>query len=172
MGNTEIREWTGKIKEKRTVAYRIRLPRLELSHFSACEAFLEEIRDAFLLFLAEESTREGEVMFGGIDFHFEKKNLILSYAFSPFGRRQFVPAVWIELDEEGSIRTLSRKINARPTREDRATDSPEAKGGTVELDVPDSLAGAAFPGTVRDSAQALLPAFLDGEKVVFRRSAQ
>jgi hypothetical protein len=47
-----------------------------------------------------------------------------------------------------------------------------APGGTVELDVPDSLAGAAFPGTVRDSAQALLPAFLDGEKVVFRRSAQ
>lgn len=47
-----------------------------------------------------------------------------------------------------------------------------APGGTVELDVPDSLAGAAFPGTVRDSAQALLPAFFDGEKVVFRRSAQ
>ena len=46
-----------------------------------------------------------------------------------------------------------------------------APGGTVELDVPDSLAGAAFPGTVRDSAQALLPAFFDGEKVVFRRSA-
>jgi len=71
-------------------------------------------------------------MFGGIDFHFEKKTLILSYAFSPFGRRQFVPAVWIELDEEGSIRTLSRKINARPTREDRATDSPEAKGNPKE----------------------------------------
>ncbi|SHH19529.1 hypothetical protein SAMN05720761_11065 [Fibrobacter sp. UWCM] len=47
-----------------------------------------------------------------------------------------------------------------------------APGGTVELDVSDSLAGAAFPGTVRDSAQALLPAFFDGEKVVFRRSAQ
>jgi len=47
-----------------------------------------------------------------------------------------------------------------------------APGGTVELDVPDSLAGAAFPGTVRDSSQALLPAFFDGEKVVFRRSAQ
>lgn len=47
-----------------------------------------------------------------------------------------------------------------------------APGGAVELDVPDSLAGAAFPGTVRDSAQALLPAFFDGEKVVFRRSAQ
>ena len=47
-----------------------------------------------------------------------------------------------------------------------------APGGAVELDVPDSLAGAAFPGTVRDSSQALLPAFFDGEKVVFRRSAQ
>jgi hypothetical protein len=47
-----------------------------------------------------------------------------------------------------------------------------APGGTVELDEPDSLAGAAFPGTVRDSSQALLPAFFDGEKVVFRRSAQ
>ena len=47
-----------------------------------------------------------------------------------------------------------------------------APGGTVELDVPDSLAGATLPGTVRDSAQALLPAFFDGEKVVFRRSAQ
>ena len=47
-----------------------------------------------------------------------------------------------------------------------------APGGTVELDEPDSLAGAVFPGTVRDSAQALLPAFFDGEKVVFRRSAQ
>lgn len=47
-----------------------------------------------------------------------------------------------------------------------------APGGTVELDVPDSLSGAAFPGTVRDSAHALLPAFFDGEKVVFRRSAR
>ena len=47
-----------------------------------------------------------------------------------------------------------------------------APGGMVELDEPDSLAGAAFPGTVRDSSQALLPAFFDGEKVVFRRSAQ
>lgn len=47
-----------------------------------------------------------------------------------------------------------------------------APGGAVELDEPDSLAGATFPGTVRDSAQALLPAFFDGEKVVFRRSAQ
>ena len=47
-----------------------------------------------------------------------------------------------------------------------------APGGTVELDVPDSLSGAAFPGTVRDSAQSLLPAFFDGEKLAFRRSAQ
>lgn len=47
-----------------------------------------------------------------------------------------------------------------------------APGSTVELDVPDSLSGAAYPGAVRDSAHALLPAFFDGEKVVFRRSAQ
>ena len=46
-----------------------------------------------------------------------------------------------------------------------------APGGTVELDVPDSLAGAAVPGTVRDSSHALLPAFFDGEIVEFRRSA-
>lgn len=47
-----------------------------------------------------------------------------------------------------------------------------APGGNVALDTPDSLAGAAFPGTVRDSAQALLPAFFDGESVVFRRAAK
>lgn len=47
-----------------------------------------------------------------------------------------------------------------------------APGGNVELDTPDSLAGAAFPGTVRDSAQALLPVFFDGESVVFRRAAR
>ena len=47
-----------------------------------------------------------------------------------------------------------------------------APGGNVVLDTPDSLAGAAFPGTVRDSALALLPAFFDGESVVFRRAAR
>ena len=47
-----------------------------------------------------------------------------------------------------------------------------APGGKVVLDTPDSLAGAAFPGTVRDSSQALLPAFFDGQSVVFRRAAQ
>ena len=47
-----------------------------------------------------------------------------------------------------------------------------APGGNVALDTPDSLAGAAFPGTVRDSSQALLPAFFDGESVVFRRAAK
>lgn len=47
-----------------------------------------------------------------------------------------------------------------------------APGGNVVVDTPDSLAGAAFPGTVRDSALALLPAFFDGESVVFRRAAQ
>lgn len=47
-----------------------------------------------------------------------------------------------------------------------------APGGTVELDIPDSLSGAAFPGIVRDSAHALLPAFFEGESVVFRRSAR
>ena len=47
-----------------------------------------------------------------------------------------------------------------------------APGGNVVVETPDSLAGAAFPGTVRDSAQALLPAFFDGESVVFRRAAQ
>ncbi|MBR4915573.1 MAG: hypothetical protein IKZ45_00615 [Fibrobacter sp.] len=45
-------------------------------------------------------------------------------------------------------------------------------GGALELDRPDSLRGAAFPGDVRDSAFALLPAFFDGEPVVFRRSVQ
>ena len=47
-----------------------------------------------------------------------------------------------------------------------------APGGMVEIDVPDSLSGAAFPGAVRDSAHALLPAFFDGESVVFRRAAR
>ncbi len=47
-----------------------------------------------------------------------------------------------------------------------------APGGNVVVDTPDSLAGAAFPGTVRDSALALLPAFFDGESVVFRRAAR
>lgn len=47
-----------------------------------------------------------------------------------------------------------------------------APGGKVVLDTPDSLAGAAFPGTVRDSSLALLPAFFDGQSVVFRRAAQ
>ena len=47
-----------------------------------------------------------------------------------------------------------------------------APGGNVAVDTPDSLAGAAFPGTVSDSAFALLPAFFDGESVPFRRSAQ
>ena len=47
-----------------------------------------------------------------------------------------------------------------------------APGGTVEIDVPDSLSGAAYPGAVRDSAYALLPAFFDGESVVFRRAAR
>ena len=47
-----------------------------------------------------------------------------------------------------------------------------APGGTVELDVPDSLSGAAYPGAVRDSAHALLPAFFDGGSVVFRRAAR
>lgn len=47
-----------------------------------------------------------------------------------------------------------------------------APGGIVELDDPDSLFGAAYPGDVRDSAHALLPAFFDGESVVFRRAAR
>ena len=47
-----------------------------------------------------------------------------------------------------------------------------APGGMVEIDVPDSLSGAAFPGAVRDSAHALLPAFFDGGSVVFRRAAR
>jgi hypothetical protein len=47
-----------------------------------------------------------------------------------------------------------------------------APGGMVEIDVPDSLSGAAFPGAMRDSAHALLPAFFDGGSVVFRRAAR
>ena len=47
-----------------------------------------------------------------------------------------------------------------------------APGGNVAVDTPDSLAGAAFPGTVRDSSLTLLPAFFDGESVVFRRAVQ
>ena len=47
-----------------------------------------------------------------------------------------------------------------------------APGGSVELDVPDSLSGAAYPGAVRDSAHALLPAFFEGESVVFWRAAR
>ena len=47
-----------------------------------------------------------------------------------------------------------------------------APGGIVELDDPDSLFGAAYPGTVHDSAHALLPAFFEGEGVVFRRAAR
>jgi hypothetical protein len=47
-----------------------------------------------------------------------------------------------------------------------------APGGTVELDDPDSLSGAAYPGAVRDSSHALLPAFFDGGSVVFRRAAR
>ena len=47
-----------------------------------------------------------------------------------------------------------------------------APGGAVELDIPDSLAGATYPGTVSDPSRAILPAFFDGEPVVFRRSAQ
>jgi len=44
-------------------------------------------------------------------------------------------------------------------------------GGLVEVDVRDSLAGAAFPGEVRDSSLAILPVFFEGSPAVFERRA-
>ena len=45
-----------------------------------------------------------------------------------------------------------------------------APGSVVELDRPDSLHVATFPGTITDSSLALLPVFFGGTPVTFKRS--
>lgn len=114
LGDATLREWTGKIQGKSLISYRFRLPRLSLPEFAETERYLEEIRDAYLSFLAKKSEemRDG-VFFGGLEFQFQKNTLILSAAFCPFEERTFSPCVVLTLSPKGAITRLSTPKKVR-----------------------------------------------------------
>ena len=101
-----------------------------LSDFSSTWDFFLPLRDAFLLFLQEESKQEGELRFGGMDYFFSENRLILSYAFCPFGRRSFFPVLRLTLSPDGTLQRIqrcSRTFNGSTTPIHPAKDNPEAK---------------------------------------------
>ena len=133
-GEVSYWEWTGKITDRKTVCYRIRLPHFSLPDFPPTWDFFVQLRDAFLLYLQEESKQEGELRFGGMDFFFSENRLILSYAFCPFGRRSFFPVLRLTLSPDGALQRIqrcSRTFNGSTTPAHPAKDSPWAKENPI-----------------------------------------